>query len=381
MACVREDAATESSVARAERVTLMLTDTPPDFDHRVRDAWARQGQPTLVVIPRRTPRAWRYLSALLALLLLPALALLLGRPIARLCAQMRSGDSGVASGLRAFVLLQAASLHFFWAQRTVLRSASRLYVHDQMAGAVAWLACRAYGVPYVYDAHEIVPFRARQTGLARMLLEFAWERAIVRASERCCVVNRPMRRIYRHLYGSASYDVRPNDFFPEQPAAIDSEGPRMLLYIGALGRHRGLERMLAIATAQDARLLCFCSNVAPGVDVLPGAELHGLDGYAQRLLQLAAGAAPYLWCAFDADVPSYRHSLPNKFFQAMAMGIPVVALRGSYVGRLAAHHGIGVVLEGVDDTGAAMWSGTVHAQCVRSMAAFRSAYRRGEFSI
>jgi hypothetical protein len=58
-----------------------------------------------------------------------------------------------------------------------------------------------------------------------------------------------------------------------------------------------------------------------------------------------------------------------------------VALRGSYVGRLAARHGIGVVLGSADDAGAAMWSGAVYAQCMRAMAAFGAAYRRGEFSI
>jgi glycosyltransferase involved in cell wall biosynthesis len=360
---------------------LMLTDTTPDFDHRVRDAWARQGQPALVVIPRRTPRAWRYLSALLALLLLPVLVLLLGRPVAKLGTRMKGSYGGLTSGLRAFALLQAASLHFFWAQRNVLRASGRLYAHDQMAGAVAWLACKAYGVPYVYDAHEIVPFRARQTGLARMLLEYAWECAIVRASERCCVVNRPMRRIYRHLYGPADYELRPNDFFPEQPAAVDPAGRRMIVYVGAIGRHRGIERMRMLAAAQGAEMLCFVSNARSAEAGLSGAEVLGLEGYAELLLQRAAGAAPYLWCAFDTDVPSYRHSLPNKFFQAMAMGLPVVALHGSYVGRLAARHGIGVVIGAEADAGVAMWSGTAYAQCMRAMAAFRAAYRRGEFAI
>jgi glycosyltransferase involved in cell wall biosynthesis len=355
----------------------MLTDSPPDFDRRVLDALARHGRPPLMVIPRRTSRAWRWASLLLALVALPVLLLRFGRSAARWGLRMRGGYGSAMSGLRACVLLQAASLAFFWSQRGALRCADLIYAHDQMAGVAAWLARKIYGVPYVYDAHEIVPFRARQTGLARMLLEYGWERAIVGASRRCTVVNRPMRRIYRHLYGTADYEIRTNDFFPQRELALDPAGPRLVVYIGAVGRHRGLEHMAELAAAHGAGMLCFCSNVGPEASALPAAELHGLAGYEERLLLRAAGAAPYLWCGFDTDVLSYRYALPNKFFQAMALGIPILAAPGSYLGRLVVRHGLGLVA----GARAEPWSPETYARCARAMAAFRTAYRLGEVSI
>lgn len=356
---------------------LMLTDTPPAFDRRVQAALADHGQPPLWVIPRRTSRAWRYASALLALAWLPVLMLRFGRPVARLGGRVQGGYGSLRSGLRAFVLLQAASLSFFWSQRRALREAGIIYAHDQMAGVVAWLACRVYGVPYVYDAHEIVPFRARQTGLARMLLEFGWERAIVGASRRCVVVNRPMRRFYRHLYGAADYAIRANDFFPERTVALDPGGRRLVVYIGALGKHRGLGRMAEVAAAQGAGMLCFCSNATTQDAGPPTAEVHGLAGYEDLLLRRAAGAAPYLWCGFDTDVLSYRYALPNKFFQAMALGLPIIAAPRSYLASLVQRYGMGVV-EGAD---AHPWAPEVFERAARAMVTFREAYRRGEVTI
>lgn len=356
---------------------LMLTDTPPEFDRRVLDALAVQGRPPLMVIPRRTSRAWRYAALLLALICLPALLLAYGRSLSRLGARMQGGYGSALSGLRALVLLQAASLSFFWSQRQALRRAGVIYAHDQMAGVVAWLAQRAYGVPYIYDAHEIVPFRARQTGLARMLLEFACERAIVRGCRSCSVVNLPMRRIYRHLYGPADYRIRPNDFFADCALALDSAGRRLVVYVGAFGRHRGLTRMAGLAAAHGVAMLCFSSNVGAKEPGPVGADVRSLEGYEQALMIEADGAAPYVWCGFDTDVLSYRYSLPNKFFQAMALGIPILAAPGSYLARLVLRHGVGVVVSAEADP----WRPDVHSRCVVAMAAFRAAYRRGELTI
>jgi glycosyltransferase involved in cell wall biosynthesis len=356
---------------------LMITDTPPDFDLRVSAALAAHGHPPLLVISRRTSRAWRYVSALLTVLTLAVLAVRFAGPVARLGRRMQGGYGHARSGLRAYVLLQAASLAFFWAHRHTLRDAGSTYAHDQMAGVAAWLAWRVYGVPYVYDAHEIVPFRARQTGMARMLLEFGWERAIVGASQRCVVVNRPMRKFYRRLYGPAHYEIRNNDFFPQRVLALASSGPRLVIYIGAAGKHRGLERMAGLACTFRARSLCFCSNLRARGEIPAGTEIHGLEGYEDLLLRRAGGAAPYMWCGFDTDVLSYRYALPNKFFQAMALGVPILATSGSYLGRLALRHGLGVVV----DRGVDPWAPGVHEQCALSMATFRSAYRRGELSI
>ena len=53
-----------------------------------------------MVIPRRTARAWRYGSLLLALAWLPLLLLRFGHPISRLGGRMQGGYGGALSGTR-----------------------------------------------------------------------------------------------------------------------------------------------------------------------------------------------------------------------------------------------------------------------------------------
>jgi glycosyltransferase involved in cell wall biosynthesis len=359
----------------------MLTDTPIRFDRRVQHALREHGQPPLLVLPRRTPRFWRYLSLAVAVVCLPLWLLRFGAPLRRLGRRMAGSYGSPASGMRAFVLLQAASLHFFWTHRRLLRSQQIVYAHDQMAGVVALLAKWLFGVPFIYDAHEIVPFRARRTGFLRMLLEFGWERALVRHCTQCHVVNRPMRRFYRHLYGAADLRIRPNDFFPQRDLAIEPSGPRKIVYIGAIGRHRGLEQMVDLARRQGAALLCFSADAKAADVALLGGTVHGIDDYEDFLVRAVSDSAPYFWCCFDTGVLSYRYSLPNKFFQAVALGIPIIAARGSYLGRLARRHGIGIVIDPSSSLAAEPWSAQSYAACVHSMTAFRSAYRSGAVSV
>ena len=361
---------------------LILTDTPIRFDRRVQSSLRANGHAPLMVLPRRTPKIWRHISLALALACLPVWMIRFGRPLRGLGQRMKDGYGSPASGMRAFVLLQAASLHFFWTHRRLLRSQQTVYAHDQMAGVVALLAKKLYGVPYIYDAHEIVPFRARQTGALRMLLEFGWERALVRNCTQCHVVNRPMRRFYRHLYGAANFRISPNDFFAERDLPIDPSGRRTIVYVGAMGRHRGLEHMASLARQQDAGLLCFTADAKAQEAALLGGEVHGIDGYEEILVRAVSGQAPYFWCCFDTGVLSYRYSLPNKFFQAVALGIPIIAAQGSYLGRLATRYGFGAVIESRSSQAADdLWSARSYAACMRSMSEFRVAYRRGEVSI
>lgn len=139
--------------------------------------------------------------------------------------------------------------------------------------------------------------------------------------------------------------------------------------------------MAELARQQGAGLLCFSGDANASDVALLGGELHGIDGYEDLLVRAVSGSAPYFWCCFDTGVFSYRYSLPNKFFQAMALGIPIIAARGSYLGRLVSRYGIGAVVESASTGAAELWSRQAYAACVHSMSEFRSAYRRGEVSV
>lgn len=281
------------------------------------------------------------------------------------------------SGLRQATHQVASALALFASNRAALRRATSIYAHDQRCGLVALLANLRYGTPYTYDAHEMLPFRARRYGLLRRCLEAQLERMIVRRAQTCYVVNRPIALFYRRFYGRSDIPVRTNDFYHSAPIAADPTGPPAIAYVGATGPHRRLDLLHA---AQARLSCCVVLAVETPADIPPAADrvVLGLDGYEAELQHRLAGTAPYMWCVFDPAILSYRFALPNKFFQALAFGIPIIAHPDTYVGRLARRYGIGVSAEPAHLTAEALWEPGVYRRRREAVAALHDAVRAGQ---
>lgn len=357
---------------------VMLTDADPAPDLRVLDAWRSHGQPELQVVAERGPLAIRFACAALAALALPWLAIVHWRALCSIAIPAGRRSGWPLAGLRKFVDNQAIAVGHYLRHRGQLRGAQAIYAHDQRCGVVALLCRRLHGTPYEYDAHEIVPFRPRRAGAARVLLEYTLERRIVRGARTCHVVDQPMRQLYRRLYGPASLVVRPNDFFADREIALDPDGARLMVYVGATGAHRRLEAMARITHVSGGEVLLCCDGAAGLAATLGATALCDLSGYQEALAARVAGNAPYVWCAFDPAVLSYRYSLPNKFFQAMAWGMPIVAQRGTYLARLVRRHGFGLVIDAADAQQTVPWEPGTYRRAADAMRRFRSALRSGQ---
>jgi glycosyltransferase involved in cell wall biosynthesis len=238
----------------------------------------------------------------------------------------------------------------------VIRDVDLIYANDQLCGLVALGARRLWRIPFIYDAHEMMPFRARKNGICRMAFEAMSERQIVAEAVTCYVVNKPICKFYQSVYRRQTISIRLNDFYPATSLAIRSNGCRTILYIGASNEHRGLmllDRLAAVSVAH--RVLVFPDQSG---EHQVGVTQIGLADYPSRLPEVLAGSMPYMWCCFNASILSYRYSLPNKFFQALAYGIPVIVGKGTYLERLVRRYGIGVIFD--DDVGGRMWNSATY---------------------
>ena len=245
-----------------------------------------------------------------------------------------------------------------------------LHAHDTNALAPVATAARQLGIPFVYDAHDLWTGRASH-GRSPLYLRAsnAYFRSIERrwlpAATGRITVSPPLARYLEAAYDLPTFTLVPN--YPElrrlpaaAPRALRDRpggeaipaGAALVLYLGGLMADRGLEQLVD-AMALITGPVSASHLVLLGEGVLGGtlrARARGA-GIGDRV-HILAPVPPDEVIAYAADATvgvspiiasclNYRFSLPNKLFQYMAAGLPVVASDFSQVREVVEDTGAG----------------------------------------
>ena len=273
-------------------------------------------------------------------------------------------------GLRPVRRLAFRSYYFFawrtWSRRAAEAALERpadLYIgHDLDGLRPGVYAKRASGTPLIYDAHELYPdMAARERPNYERRAWIAYERRLIRHPDLVFAVTSSRAQEMRRRFGidlpqvlrnvpeiaHAAQVVPPADLRRE--FGIPTEA-RLLLYLGVPQRTRGLEDAI-----RALRLLPGEHLVLMGSDYL---------GYTGGLLELAAQIGvsdrvhlrepvrpnEVVAVARQADVGLVLNhrvglnnylSLPNKIFESLAAGVPVVVSDFPDMAALVRHYEVG----------------------------------------
>jgi glycosyltransferase involved in cell wall biosynthesis len=241
-----------------------------------------------------------------------------------------------------------------------------LHAHDSNALLPVGLAARRLDRPFVYDAHELWLHRPRR-GHARVYHEAsrayyaAMQRWLVPRAAAIITVSEPIVRHLERVYRRSDVALVPNyPVLRERPtpaalrelvgSSLPPDAP-IVLHLGGIMASRGLEQLVsALPFVPEAHLVLLGGGEASSLHAIAaragaGGRLHVVPPVAPALVEEHAAAADVGVVTTQPIGLNNRYSLPNKLFQYMAAGIPVIATDFPQITDIVVGSGAGLVTD------------------------------------
>lgn len=224
-------------------------------------------------------------------------------------------------------------------------------------------------VPIVHDAHDLQSLRQTpyEDGFPEPVDPLVLERTAVEGCDALIVVSREMldelgaryrlpasRCFANYALGRDLPEALPD---PER----DTDGPPRIVYQGTLstnGGHYDLRELFEAMVAGGVHLDIYPSRKVPEYEALaarcPG--MHYRDKLdPRRLLQVLADY-DFGWAGFNTSLnAAHLHTaLPNKLYEYLGCGLPVLTMGHRAMVRLIDERGVGLDVADVDDLAAAL---------------------------
>ncbi len=207
-------------------------------------------------------------------------------------------------------------------------------------------------LPLVYDAHEIWGYMVARD-LPYPLADFyLWkEKRLLRYVDRVITVNEALRSYFERLVSvpvdlvlnakpvlSETYQAPQNDEFTALYIGTLSESRLVRGLVEAVAGQEGVKLILAgIGRPSYVAALKELCRTAPNVEFLGRVPQEEVLSMTRR--------ADVVLAVFDPRDRLNRVGLPNKAFEAMASGRPVLVSEGTYLAEFTQKHGVGLVVE------------------------------------
>ncbi len=222
----------------------------------------------------------------------------------------------------------------------------------------------------VYDARDIyldAANLARLPGPVRRVVGWA-ERRSARRAGRVMTVNAPYAEVMERRFGVARPAVVMNCSYRREPPATTRRriherlgldpAIRVVLYQGGFSRDRGIEQLIdALGHLPADAVLVLLGYGSLEADLEARAALAD---HAGRLFVLPAvapadlldwvGSADVVAMPIQPTTLNHRLTTPNKLFEAMAVGVPVVASDLPGMAGIVRETGCGVLCDPTDPT-------------------------------
>ena len=235
-----------------------------------------------------------------------------------------------------------------------------VHAHDFDTLPAGFLLSRIRNKPLIYDSHE--DYAGMLHGSVPLWLErfIRWtESRLVRRVDALFTVGETLRQEFE-LRGCPRAQTLGNwklieDFRLPEPIRAEvraalhvPEDSLLVSYISNLGKERHIEELLE-AVSRRPKIYLVVGGKGPVVATV--------QEYAQRCSNIRylgfvppsdipryTSACDMVYYGYDPGSPNARFSAPNKLFEGLAAGRPLLTAKFGEIGRIVSDHGCGVIL-------------------------------------
>jgi len=237
-----------------------------------------------------------------------------------------------------------------WWLRCFMRIASHrpdiVHAIDLDTGIPAFFAKRLLGHRLVYDVFDFyadmiaLPLSPRVRGLIAR-----WERRLVGAADLVILADLARQAQLGDVQLVKVVEVMN---VPEERPSREKTGTEFLVFYGGMiARDRGLTDLVSAAEDSGARLLVAGhgpdeATLLPRIESSPAARFLGNVPYEEVLDWTAMADA--VVALYDPAIPGNRLASPNKLFEAMMFGKPVIVSDGTRMAEIVRTQGCGLIV-------------------------------------
>ena len=259
-----------------------------------------------------------------------------------------SGEHG--AGIRNLLPLARWSWWLFWTLWRRRRRLVAIHAMDLDTALPCWMCARLSRAKFVYDICDFYSVSRFPTGPALLArLAHRMEMFFVKRSDAVVIPAESRRALFGKVQPPRLTILA--NVPPQQPSGLKpKDADRFtVLYVGVLSVRRGLRELVEVVAGHADWQLVLGGIGEDEVELRGLAEGHenvqfiGKIPYSEVLEYTSV--ADVLPITYDPSFPNHRHSSPNKLYEAMMVGVPVVVARNTGVDDDVARHDLGEVVE------------------------------------